>query len=314
METNKQDERAVPDTPGDDADTEPKIAPMLVLASLSLGQLSNVILLATGVLIEQGSVTTVFLQTAFTTILLWFLVRPKRKAGWSLWWRGLLLGSSNAASLVAFREAQSIAPYATVTCTWLVLGPMMAAGYRIVRSQMWRALGWLALTLPGTVLVVDGLKPASITALLWVGVTAVTYHIHVKINSGLPKEDIDTCSTLGKMTNMVVVTVLLLSVEGSGALLGIDWKALAVCSGAAVLFVGSTLLMNAAWKTGLHVTSHAMLMPAKPALSLLLGMIAGQFLSLANWLGIALVTVAGWGSKRTQIRDQTKKGRRPGLG
>ncbi|MEV0666436.1 hypothetical protein ACIBI3_20365 [Actinomadura luteofluorescens] len=278
----------------------------LVVAALVIGETGVVLQLFFNVIKEEGAIMTSFLQTVVGTALLWCVVRPKLHAGWSLWWRSLAVGGSSVLSLVAAREAMTLVPYGTITCLAFVFGAMAAMTFRIIRARRKWALVWPLLAAASVFLLVDGLGSGDIVGFGLIGLVALAYHVYATTTSGLKREDVNTVATLARLPTVLLLTGMLFSAEEPGALLHVSGEAWWVCSVSGAVGVVALLMINAAWKRGLTVTTHAGVMPVDNGLAMVDGMLAGQFPSLANWAGAGLVVAAEVGATRARIPDGDK--------
>lgn len=276
----------------------------LVVAALVIGETGVILQLFFNVIKEEGAIMTSFLQTVVGTALLWCVVRPNLKAGWPLWWRSLAIGGSSVLSLVAAREAMTLVPYGTITCLAFVFGPMAAASFRIIRARMMRALIWPLLAAASVFLLVDGLGSGDLVGFGLIVLVALAYHVYATTTSGLQRDEVNTVATLARLPTVLLLTGMLFSAEEPEALLHVSGEAWWVCSVSGAVGVVALLMINAAWKRGLTVTTHASVMPADNGLAMVDGMIAGQFPSLANWLGAGLVIIAEVGATRARIPDR----------
>ncbi|GAA2263063.1 hypothetical protein GCM10010402_18280 [Actinomadura luteofluorescens] len=288
-----------------------KLAAFLV-AALVIGETGVILQLFFNVIKEEGPIMTSFLQTVVGTALLWCVVRPKLNAGWPLWWRALAVGGSSVVSLVAAREAMTLVPYGTITCLAFVFGPMFAMTFRIGRAAKARTLKrkWTIaspfLAAASVFLLVDGLGSGDLVGFGLIGLVALAYHVYATTTSGLQREDVNTVATLARLPTVLLLTGMLFSAEAPSALLHVSGQAWWVCSVSGAVGVVALLMINAAWKRGLTVTTHAGVMPVDNGLAMVDGMLAGQFPSLANWFGAGLVVAAEVGATRARIPDGDK--------
>ncbi|MEU8305831.1 hypothetical protein AB0C84_19925 [Actinomadura sp. NPDC048955] len=278
----------------------------LVMAALVVGEIGVVLQLFFNTIKEEGPIMTSFLQTLIGTAVLWVWVRPAFRAGWPVWWRALAIGGSSVISLVAARAAMTLVPYGTITCLAFVFGAMAAMTFRIIRAKRKWALVWPLFAAASVFLLVDGLGSGDLVGFGLIGLVAFAYHVYATVTSGLKREEVNTVATLARLPTMILLTGMLFSAEAPGALLHVSTEAWVICSISGTLGTVALLMINAAWKRGLTVTTHAGVMPVDNGLAMVDGMLAGQFPTLANWAGAGLVIAAEVGVTRARIPDGDK--------
>ncbi|MGI5203992.1 hypothetical protein ACQEU6_20740 [Spirillospora sp. CA-108201] len=153
-------------------------------------------------------------------------------------------------------------------------------------------------------LLVDGLGSGDIAGFGLIALVALAYHVYATTTSGLERDEVNTVATLARLPTVLLLTVMLISAEEPGALLRVSAEAWWVCSVSGAVGVVALLMINAAWKRGLTVATHASVMPVDNGLAMVDGMIAGQIPTLANWLGAGLVIFAEVGAVRARIPDR----------
>lgn len=309
--------RALPDasTPEGKA-RQSKIAVILVVASLVLGQVGTTVLIKTGVN-KESSVITGFLTYTVASLVFWVYSRPRFRATWSLWWRALLLGGMYAANVIASREALGSMPDAVMTTLFFFGGPFFAA---LLRGRSWVSRYLLpSVAIGGVAFLVTGwhgtFHPAG---LWWIGVMALNYHVYVTITSRLKRkyedggdDQVNACISLSRVPTVVVLAALFFHADGVNATIDLGERAVLVCVIVGFLSGVGTIVANLAWNLGLQGGTHALLQPTRPTLSLFGGWIAGQRpLSASDWLpialGVTLVTAAGFGATKAEIRARTQ--------
>jgi drug/metabolite transporter (DMT)-like permease len=288
------------------------IPALLFMTAILVGEVGVVLQLNFNVIKEEGAVMTSFLQTALGTLLLWIVVwavpglrQPDLRVGWPQWWRATAIGASSVMSLVAGREAMTTMPYGTVVSLAFVFGPMAAAGFRIIRARMWRALAWPALAAASVYLLVDGLQSGDLKGIMLIGVVAVAYHVYATTTSALSKEELNTVATMARLPTVIFLTAMLfLTPEGPTALAHVSLQAWWVCTLSGAVGVVALLLVNWAWARGMSVSTHAGTKPFDNLVALLESLFFGQSPTQANWIGAGLVIVSEVGVTRAQVPDR----------
>ncbi|WP_433475113.1 hypothetical protein ACQPZP_41680 [Spirillospora sp. CA-142024] len=291
-----------------------KIAAAAVVFSLVLGQVGTTVLIKTGVN-KESAVITGFLTYTVASLVFWGYSKPRLRASWSLWWRALLLGGMYAANVIASREALGSIPDALMTTVFFFGGPFFVALIR-GRSRVTRYV-LPTVAIGGVALVAKGwhgtFHPAS---LAWIGVMALNYYVYVTVTSRLKRkyedggdDQVNACISLSRIPSVVFLAVLFFRADGVNATIDLGRNAVVVCVIVGILSGIGTIIANLAWNLGLQENTHALLQPTRPTLSLFGGWIAGQKpLSASDWLpialGVTLVTAAGLGATKAEIRNR----------
>jgi hypothetical protein len=280
---------------------------MILVTGMLLGQVSNFVLIKTGFLEEVDAVTAFCVVGIVLSVTLWIWVRPNPlKAGWALWWRALIMGPVIVVCGIALDTAFRLLPVATVTALTLVMGAHLSAGFRIAVTgrQGLRDLRWLAGSLCGVLLLFSH-GNATLKGLLLILIWSVAYHLSQIFRSTLPKEDLDTYSALVRPP-LVLIMIYLLFFTGEGitGVLGMGWFNFLLCVWVGVSGTIVALISNFAWKKGAGPVSESMLAPLNPALTAVVGTMAGQALPWTACVGIALIALSSIGGARSTLRRQ----------
>ncbi|GAA2426420.1 hypothetical protein GCM10010191_43690 [Actinomadura vinacea] len=283
---------------------------LMVILTMLLGQVGTFLSIKTGFLKEVDALTTSCVTGIVMSVVLWIRVRPWReKASWALWWRAVTIGIVIVGTSIAGDTAFRVLEVATVTALMVVATSHISVACRIVAewTRGRRGLGdlrWLAGSLCG-VLLLSPPGAVSPTGLFLVVAGSASYHLTQKFRSDLPDDDLDTYSALSRLP-MVPFFFVLLFYYGDGAAGVVDMGLInfLICVWAGVVGSIISLVRNTAWKKGVRAVGESMLNPLIPALTALVGVLAGQTLPWPAFVGIGLIVLSSIGGARSDLRQQ----------
>ncbi|MGI5205441.1 hypothetical protein ACQEU6_28155 [Spirillospora sp. CA-108201] len=318
---------------------------LMVIMTMLLGQVGNFVSIKTGFLEETDALTTTCLTGVVMSVALWGIVPLKRKKerekerektgravkpkkpGWALWWRSITIGILIVGCAYAGDSAFRVMEVATVVASSVVANSHLSAASRIVvewrkdrRSKVGptrrslRDLRWLGISLCG-VLLLSPPGAMSPKGLLLVGASSVAYHVGQKFKGDLPDDDLDTYSALARLPMVPIhIALLVYFRDGVAAIVSMGWSNLLICFWAGVAGSVINLLRNTAWKKGVRALAESMLNPLAPAITALVGTLAGQALPWLAFVGIALIVLSSIGGARSELHRQKAAGQPQGSG
>ncbi|NYD44702.1 threonine/homoserine efflux transporter RhtA [Actinomadura luteofluorescens] len=279
------------------------IAVFALIISIALGVTAGTVQLALGLVGRIGPFTAALLVATVGIAPLLITYRPSLRAGWPIWRSALILGLGLTVGFVSFQYAIRMLPLGIVLAAFYVGGPMLLVTIEILRSRRWWDLAWPVAGFSGVVVLTPSWEgEINYWGFAVVALMAANFLVGMKMMSSIKRSDITACTTLARIPNIILMFVLALLWEGSDAVFGLDRGDLLIFLAAGALIFLSTVLSNMAWQRGIRPFAVALLNPIEPACGAILGLIAGQQLNWASWIGISMVTAAGVGAAISQHR------------
>ena len=245
-----------------------------------------------------GPVGMVAIRLWFSAIVLWILVRPKIRGLSRAAWRtvlgyGLVLTAMNLTFYLSLERL----PLGTAV-TIEVLGPLALS---VITGRRWLSLLWALIAFGGVMLLswqpnAEPLDPIGVGFALAAAVMWASYILMTKRTtehfSGM------TGFTLGMTVGAIVVTPLAAATTGASL-----FEPNVLLIGFAIALLSSAIPYGLEMRAlrVLPASTFSVLLALAPAIAALTGAIVlQQHLTLAAYLGIALVTLAGIGAVRTR--------------